>query len=218
MEIFYDTKDHTERNNSEVLNLFSRFETINYYKNKDQEENFDTKIFTIFENFIDFGNFKIRSDIVPEYMNFKKILIKHEENVYVICSIKSIRYKILKTAIPPFILTGVPNLKKYDIVNLMEKKPILILIYGTSGSGKSTMARRIASMYKIKNILSTDTVRKQQREKIGKEENPILHASTFETGEFLPKNDYKRIKNCLKINQTSASKTPIDPELLFEMA
>lgn len=120
--------------------------------------------------------------------------------------------------IPPFILNGVPNLKKYDIVNLMEKKPILILIYGTSGSGKSTIARRIASMYKIKNILSTDTVRKGLREKIGKEDNPILHASTFETGDFLPKNDYKRLKNCLKINQSSTCKTPIDPELLFEMA
>jgi 2-phosphoglycerate kinase len=73
-------------------------------------------------------------------------------------------------------------------------------------------------MYKIQNILSTDTVRNKMRERIDKEQNPIIHASTFETGDHLPKADYKRIKNCLKINQSSSVKAPIDMELFKEMA
>ena len=121
---------------------------------------------------------------------------------------RSLRRKLLKMPLPPNILNEVPNLREKYVITLMKKRPVLILIYGTSGSGKSTMARRVASMYKIPNILSTDTVRNKMREEIDKEHNPIIHASTFETGDHLPKADYKRIRNCLKINQLSSVKAP----------
>jgi len=59
------------------------------------------------------------------------------------------------------------------------------------------MSRRLFAMYNIPNVLSTDTVRKKMRDETNKEDFPILHASTFVSGKFLSKSDYKRINEYL---------------------
>lgn len=105
-----------------------------------------------------------------------------------------------------------------DIMTWLKQKPVLILIYGTSGSGKSTMSRRLFATYNIQNVLSTDTVRKEMRQKISKEDNPILHASTFETGDYLKPSEYKGIEEWLIDNK--GHKTPsweVDPEIIKQV-
>lgn len=62
------------------------------------------------------------------------------------------------------------------------RAPVVILIGGTSGTGKSTLARLVASQLRIPNVLSTDTVRQVLRARlVGREADyPTLFASTYE--------------------------------------
>ena len=62
---------------------------------------------------------------------------------------------------------------------------MIILLGGTSGTGKSTLASLIASRLGISCTLSTDSIRHIQRNFISKTENPILFASTYEAGEYI---------------------------------
>jgi 2-phosphoglycerate kinase len=57
----------------------------------------------------------------------------------------------------------------------------MILLAGTSGTGKSTLASLLGSRLGISTVLSTDTIRHIMRNFVAKEEDPILFASTYET-------------------------------------
>ncbi|CDW78661.1 UNKNOWN [Stylonychia lemnae] len=69
---------------------------------------------------------------------------------------------------------------------LKSKRNILVLLAGTSGTGKSTLASLLGSRLGISTVLSTDTIRHVMRNFVSKEENPILFASTYETAAFAP--------------------------------
>jgi 2-phosphoglycerate kinase len=61
----------------------------------------------------------------------------------------------------------------------------LVLLAGTSGTGKSTLASLLGSRLGISTVLSTDTIRHVMRNFVSKEENPVLFASTYETAAFV---------------------------------
>eukprot|EP01022_Parablepharisma_sp_SALTPOND_P014773 TRINITY_DN2046_c0_g1_i1.p1 TRINITY_DN2046_c0_g1~~TRINITY_DN2046_c0_g1_i1.p1 ORF type:complete len:772 (-),score=81.10 TRINITY_DN2046_c0_g1_i1:11611-13926(-) len=63
---------------------------------------------------------------------------------------------------------------------------LIILLGGSSGTGKSTLASLIASRLGISTVLSTDSIRHIMRNFVSREENPILFCSTYETGKFVP--------------------------------
>ena len=65
------------------------------------------------------------------------------------------------------------------------KRNIIVLLAGTSGTGKSTLASLLGSKLGIATVLSTDTVRHILRNFVSKEESPILFASTYETGNYV---------------------------------
>jgi len=104
---------------------------------------------------------------------------------------------------------------KFRLKDFIKENTLLILINGTSGSGKSTLSKKLAEKYGIKNILCTDDIRKKMRDEIPKEQVPIIHASTYETGYFLDQADIDRISKCLKLNQDMQS--PIDPNLVTQL-
>lgn len=62
---------------------------------------------------------------------------------------------------------------------------LLILLGGSSGTGKSTLASLIASRLGISTVLSTDTIRHIMRNFVSREENPILFCSTYEAGKYV---------------------------------
>ncbi len=62
---------------------------------------------------------------------------------------------------------------------------LIILLGGSSGTGKSTLASLIASRLGISTVLSTDTIRHIMRNFVSREDNPILFCSTYETSKYV---------------------------------
>jgi 2-phosphoglycerate kinase len=63
--------------------------------------------------------------------------------------------------------------------------PIVILIGGATGVGKSTIATQLATRLGIVRVVATDAVREVMRAVFSRELMPSLHASSFEAGETL---------------------------------
>jgi len=65
-------------------------------------------------------------------------------------------------------------------------RPIVFLIGGTAGCGKSTIATGLASRLEIARMQSTDMLREVMRTMIPKEVEPILHKSSYSAWQELP--------------------------------
>jgi len=66
------------------------------------------------------------------------------------------------------------------------EKPIIILIGGATGVGKSRLAAELSGILEINRTASTDSIREVMRKMISKELVPSIHVSSYEAGEFLP--------------------------------
>ena len=64
--------------------------------------------------------------------------------------------------------------------------PVLLLVGGATGTGKSTVATEVAHRLGITRVTSTDFVRQTMRAFFSKEFMPSVHHSSFEAGEGLP--------------------------------
>ncbi len=60
-----------------------------------------------------------------------------------------------------------------------KKIPLVVLLGGVTGVGKSTIATELAFRLSIRTIIGTDTVREVMRKIIARELLPDLHASSF---------------------------------------
>lgn len=110
-----------------------------------------------------------------EYMNHisKKSCIVLKSKLFFTLS-KVIIFKSLKSKV---------HLKRYFNVSyniIVNKFPIVILIGGTSGTGKSTVSSILGDILGIKNVISTDHIRHIVRNFVSKEENPVIYASTYD--------------------------------------
>jgi 2-phosphoglycerate kinase len=63
--------------------------------------------------------------------------------------------------------------------------PLVVLIGGTTGVGKSTLATQLATRLGIVRVVATDAVREVMRALFSKELMPAVHASSFEAGSVL---------------------------------
>src|SRR5688572_32004571 len=61
--------------------------------------------------------------------------------------------------------------------------PLIIMIGGTTGVGKSTIATQLAARLGITRIISTDAVREVMRSMFSERIMPALHVSSFEAAE-----------------------------------
>jgi 2-phosphoglycerate kinase len=65
-------------------------------------------------------------------------------------------------------------------------RPLVILVGGTAGCGKSTIATNVASRLEIARMQSTDMLREVMRTMISKKGEPILHKSSYSAWQELP--------------------------------
>ena len=74
-------------------------------------------------------------------------------------------------------------LERYDGWQKLRysNKPIVILLGGVSGVGKSSIARELGYHLDIKRIIGTDTIRQIMRMTFTKEFMPAIHTSSFES-------------------------------------
>ncbi len=65
-------------------------------------------------------------------------------------------------------------------------KPIVILIGGATGVGKSKLAAELAGILEINRTASTDSIREVMRSMVSKELVPSIHVSSYEAGKVIP--------------------------------
>src|ERR671919_3005203 len=82
--------------------------------------------------------------------------------------------------------TTVRRLKRLHALQRLEE-PLLLLIGGATGTGKSTIATEAAHRLGITRVTSTDFVRQTMRAFFSKEFMPSIHYSSFEAGLGLSK-------------------------------
>jgi len=68
-------------------------------------------------------------------------------------------------------------------------KPLVLLIGGATGTGKSTVATETAHRLGITRLTSTDSIRQTMRAFFSREFMPSIHYSSFEAGAALPDAD-----------------------------
>ena len=80
---------------------------------------------------------------------------------------------------------------------LKSGRPLIILIGGTAGCGKSTVATELANRLEIVRMQSTDGLREVMRMMLPERLLPVLHASSFKAWETLPKPDRETDEDAL---------------------
>jgi 2-phosphoglycerate kinase len=80
--------------------------------------------------------------------------------------------------------------RRYEVMRRVRssERPIVIVIGGTAGVGKSVLAAELAYRLGIARVVSTDSVRQALRSLISAELSPVLHASSYAAwrAELLP--------------------------------
>ena len=76
------------------------------------------------------------------------------------------------------------NYRRWRDVEALEV-PIVVVIGGATGVGKSTLATQLATRLGIVRVVATDAVREVMRGVFSRELMPTLHASSFEAGAVL---------------------------------
>jgi 2-phosphoglycerate kinase len=115
----------------------------------------------------------IKFETIPENYFTSSVIIKH--NIF---------FDIAKKVVAGVTGSSKCHLKKYfnlSYIIINKKIPIILLIGGTSGTGKSTVASLIASRLGIATVLSTDSIRHILRNFYFKEEMEAIFASTYDT-------------------------------------
>jgi 2-phosphoglycerate kinase len=75
-------------------------------------------------------------------------------------------------------------LKDFLVASLLmqSKINVIVLLAGTSGTGKSTLASLLGTRLGISTVLSTDSIRHIMRNFLKESENKVLFCSTYEAG------------------------------------
>ena len=80
---------------------------------------------------------------------------------------------------------AVERLVRYNDLRALEL-PIIVLVGGATGTGKSTVATEVAHRLGITRVTSTDFIRQTMRAFFSAEFMPSVHHSSFEAGSALP--------------------------------
>ncbi|EGR27871.1 hypothetical protein IMG5_187150 [Ichthyophthirius multifiliis] len=81
---------------------------------------------------------------------------------------------------------------------LRRQFPLIILLGGTSGTGKSTVSSILASRFQIPTCISTDSIRHIMRNFMDEKQLQILFASTYEAGSFVQDQTVKEQKKVIQ--------------------
>jgi len=83
---------------------------------------------------------------------------------------------------------AVQSLRRLEDLNALDM-PVIVLIGGTTGTGKSTIASEVAHRLGITRVTSSDFIRETMRAFFSYEEMPAIHSSSFEAGSTLDGDD-----------------------------
>jgi 2-phosphoglycerate kinase len=83
---------------------------------------------------------------------------------------------------------AVQRLRRYQELRELDL-PVLILIGGATGTGKSTVATELAYRFGITRVTSTDFIRETMRAFFSRGFMPSIHYSSFEAGDAFPDAD-----------------------------
>ncbi|WP_163328626.1 ATP cone domain-containing protein [Desulfurobacterium thermolithotrophum] len=114
---------------------------------------------------------------IADYLRRKgKFRIKRAE-------LRDITVKFLKRKL------GKEYAQRYLLWRQMKRldKPVIILIGGATGVGKSKLAAELAGILEINRMASTDSIREVMRKMISKELVPSIHVSSYEAGNVVYK-------------------------------
>ena len=81
--------------------------------------------------------------------------------------------------------TAIRRLRRYQELRALDL-PIIVLVGGATGTGKSTVATEVAHRLGITRVTSTDFVRQTMRAFFSREFMPSVHYSSFDAGDALP--------------------------------
>ncbi|KAK9866636.1 hypothetical protein WJX84_003345 [Apatococcus fuscideae] len=70
-----------------------------------------------------------------------------------------------------------------------QARSVTVLLAGTSGTGKSTLASLLAARLGVTTVLSTDSIRHMMRGFTTESASPLLWASTYSAGDLVPSRD-----------------------------
>ncbi len=78
-------------------------------------------------------------------------------------------------------------MKDFQVASMLmqSKINVIVLLAGTSGTGKSTLASLVGARLGIQTVLSTDSIRHIMRNFVEEADNPILFCSTYEAGSII---------------------------------
>jgi 2-phosphoglycerate kinase len=80
---------------------------------------------------------------------------------------------------------GERYLRRYRLWNRLaeEDKPVVVLIGGATGVGKSTIAAKVADRLGVVRIISTDSIRQVMRAFFSESLMPVIHRSSYNAGQ-----------------------------------
>jgi len=128
----------------------------------------------------------LSNKILEHFQNCaKKMKFPQDENLnrkHMLYTTRDKFLGILRKYLNEHSLTKEQNIFDFELaMDIIEQnKSMIVLLGGTSGTGKSTVASLLASRFGISTVLSTDSVRHVLRNFMSTEECPVLFASTYE--------------------------------------
>jgi 2-phosphoglycerate kinase len=87
-----------------------------------------------------------------------------------------------------------------------KKEPLIVLLMGTSGTGKSTLASLLSSRLGFTAVLSTDSIRQLMRNFTSEDDSPFLFASSYNSDEKLSDKQRQHIVKTVRNKATNAGK------------
>jgi len=115
---------------------------------------------------------------------------------------------------------GIEYARRYLLWRYIETspKPLIVLIGGATGSGKSSVSAEIASRIGINRFISTDSIRQIMRTMVSDELLPSVHASSFKVAEHLYSVSHQEKDSFLNGFKEQARRVSVGLNALIERA
>lgn len=106
----------------------------------------------------------------------------------------------------------------HEFRNADPSRPIIVLLGGTSGVGKTSVGVALANMLKVSRVASTDEIRQVMRLMISPDLMPTLHKSSYAAWESFPQASVEGIEPLIPAFHDQASRVLVGVRATIERA